>query len=204
MNVRRIARGLVSGTIKPTTILVWQAGPLDDPPALPVGFSAVRVRGADPGAVDLARAAMRAVADDGEEHVRERFALGHELFGWQGNGESIACFGWVCFRQRTVGLERLRDSPGRAFIYNCHTLPAFRGRGLYTALLRYIRSTLAGERFNHFIIDVNRRNLVSRRGIERAGFQPVASLTSLRVLGRWNCLVNRRVYDQAGSSIFGV
>jgi hypothetical protein len=147
---------------------------------------------------------MCAVGDECEGEVAERFAKGHELFGWRAGDGSLPCFVWVCFQQRSIGPQRLRDLPGRAFIYNGHTLAAFRRQGLYTALLRHIQPTLAGERINQIIADVNRRNVVSRRGLDRAGYRPIASLTFVTVLGRWNFTATRHVYDQSGSSIFAV
>jgi len=96
----------------------------------------------------------------------------------------------------------LCDSPGRAFIYNCHTLPAFRASGLYTALLGHLRSTLSAEGITDFIIDANSRNIASSKGIARAGFRPIASVTSVRLLTRWDCIVSRRVHDRSARPVF--
>jgi hypothetical protein len=195
--LRRLVGRVAGGTVRPNTILVLRACAPHPVVTIPQGVSAIRLRGSDSQAVVLARAAMRAAEDDGEDEVSARFLNGHELFGWTADDGSIVCFGWVCFRNRAIGPQRLCDAPGRAFIYNCHTRAAFRRRGLYTALLRYLRAILAAEHLTEFIIDVNRRNPPSRRGIERAGFHPVASLTAVTLLKRWDFVVSRRVYDAA-------
>ena len=201
-SLRQIVGRIARGTVRPNTILVWYAGPPHSTAAIPGGVSPIRLNGTDPDTIARARAAMRAADDDGEHEVPERLSNGDEFFGWTAADGSILSFAWVCFGRRKIGVQRMCDAPGRAFIYNCHTSPEFRGRGLYTTLLCQVRSTLAAEHVSEFIIDVNKHNLPSRRGIERAGFQRVASLTSVKVLKRWDCVVSRRVYDRAAPSIF--
>jgi ribosomal protein S18 acetylase RimI-like enzyme len=80
--------------------------------------------------------------------------------------------------------------PGEAYIWDCVTLPAFRRRGLYVALLRHIVGVLRAEGLRRLWIGASLDNTPSIRGFRSAGFRPVLRLIYLRVLGlRGNWLV---------------
>ena len=53
------------------------------------------------------------------------------------------------------------------------TVPQFRGRGLYPALLVHILHQLAGTQIEYFVIECSDWNVGSQRGIERAGFRHI-------------------------------
>jgi GNAT superfamily N-acetyltransferase len=65
-------------------------------------------------------------------------------------------------------------------IFDCWTIPKFRGRGIYTASLMRL-AALAGERGATIAVDPG--NIPSIRGIERAGFEPYLALRRRRRLG---------------------
>jgi GNAT superfamily N-acetyltransferase len=180
---------------------VVRAGPLLEEIAAPMGLSPLRIRGTVANETQLAKGAMQAAGDD-DWRVPGRLANGDELFGWRSAEGTIACFCWVRYRGRAIGPVALEDHPGRVFLYNAQTLPPFRGRGLYPALLRHMRSTLTRERHTEFIGDVDRLNTVSRRGIERGGFQPAASITFVTLFRRWEREWSRSVVDQAMAPLF--
>lgn len=115
--------------------------------------------------------------------VRERFESGRRCFAAWVNGE-IAAYGWVSHGEECIGeLERsLRMRPSEAYIWDCATLPPFRRRGLYTALLRSIVGMLREEGIHRIWIGAGRGNSASIRGFAAAGFQPVLNLTYARIL----------------------
>ncbi len=149
---------------------------------------------------DLAEAAMR-TAGEPAGLTSGRFAHGDEFFGWLA-GEEVVSFGWVTYRDRAVGQVPLAEAPGRVFLYNFHTREEYRGRGLYSSLLRAMRSVLGHEKASEFVIDVNLQNRASARGIEKAGFLPLAQITSLTFFNRWYHSFKPLMLDLAGFSLF--
>lgn len=160
----------------------------------------MRVGAGAEGAHQVAEGAMRA-AGEPDGLVAPRLAHGDELFGWA-EGARIVCFGWVMTRDRAVGPFRLTSAPGRIFLYNFHTLPEHRGRGLGAALHGAIRRVLGNETASEFVSDVNVRNTASRRCLEKSGFVPVARVSFLTLLGRWRYPLRRTRLEHHGVSLF--
>ena len=77
---------------------------------------------------------------------------------------------------------RIRLLPGEAYIWDCATLPAFREKGLYSALLGYILRQLHAQTLCRVWIGADYDNIASQKGMARAGFQHVADLVIQRVL----------------------
>jgi GNAT superfamily N-acetyltransferase len=166
---------------------------------MPEGFGLFRIKG-EGAEHDLAERAMR-VAGEPDGLVTPRFAQGDEFFCWTSRGE-VASFGWVTYRGRVVGGLRLAEAPGRAFLYNFYTLERYRGRGLYPALLLAILSSLRREQITEAIIDVSIRNKSSVKGIDKAGFSPIAQVVHLTLFRHWSLPLRRSVVDKAGASLF--
>lgn len=98
-------------------------------------------------------------------------------------GKFVA-YGWVSFNEEFIGELnlRIRLLSGEAYIWDCATLPEFRQKHLYSALLAYIVGELRAEKFQRVWIGADLDNTVSQRGIARAGFTHVADLIIARVL----------------------
>jgi GNAT superfamily N-acetyltransferase len=168
---------------------------------VPAGFDLVRISAtSNVNQVHMIEAAMRA-AGEPEGLVAPRFAHGDECFGWAVGGEMVS-FGWVTSRDRVVGNVRLAECAGRFFLYNFFTKGEFRGRGLYPALLRSIRFALGREGASDCIIEVNDQNTSSARGIDKAGFLPVARVNCLRLFNRWIICLDRRMLDATIAPLF--
>ncbi|APG26444.1 hypothetical protein A7E78_00320 [Syntrophotalea acetylenivorans] len=135
--------------------------------------------------------------------VESRLKNGDEVFGWL-DGDRIVCFGWVTYRKRALGLVRFQDKHGRVFLYNFHTSEDYRGRGLYPALLIKIRQVLGCDLGAEFIIDVNSKNLKSIRGIEKAGFAPVAQLFFLVLFNCWRWSFRIKTIDHSSRDLFQI
>jgi hypothetical protein len=67
-----------------------------------------------------------------------------------------------------------------------HTLPTYRGRSIYPCVLNYILHDLRNRNIsNNAYILVSPENKASIRGIEKAGFELVAHLKGLRIVGSY-------------------
>lgn len=137
--------------------------------------------GTDEAEERLARAMGLAEASE----IRRRFAAGSRCFVARVGDGDIAGYGWVSRGEERIGeLERtLRMRPEEAYIWDCATLPPYRRRGVYTALLLAMADALRGAGVRRVWIGAARGNRPSLGGFARAGFQPVASVTFLRALG---------------------
>jgi hypothetical protein len=181
-------------------MVLWAPGK-DSCPACPEGYALARVAGAASAAEqDLAVEAMRA-AGEPNGLVGPRLAHGDEFFGWLTGGRVVS-FGWVMYRDRTVGPVRIAAASGRAFLYNFYTLDGYRGQRLYPTLLLTMRHVLGHEKVTEFVVDVNERNSISARGIERAGFVPAGQVDFLTLFSRWRCFGRQTVSECMDSSLF--
>lgn len=91
---------------------------------------------------------------------------------------TLAAYGWVNFNEAYIGELnlQLRLEPGEAYIWDCATLPAFRRRHFYTALLIHILRELRAEGLCRVWIGADADNAISLRGIARTGFMWVSEL----------------------------
>jgi ribosomal protein S18 acetylase RimI-like enzyme len=91
---------------------------------------------------------------------------------------ALAAYGWVSFQEAYIGELgiRLQLEPGEAYIWDCATLPAFRRRHFYTALLNHMLQTLQVEGLCRVWIGADADNTISLRGIARTGFVWVSEL----------------------------
>ncbi|MFL5732833.1 MAG: GNAT family N-acetyltransferase [Chloroflexia bacterium] len=99
---------------------------------------------------------------------------------------SLAAYGWVSYGQERVGeLERrFHMLEGEAYIWECVTLPEYRGQRLFSALLSHMQAALRAEgRVPRIWIGSGLANRPSVQGIVNAGFQPVLWLVYLRLFG---------------------
>ena len=117
------------------------------------------------------------------EGIRERLDSGAVCRGFFLDGELVN-IAWI-----TRGY--LEMEPGvRVFesasvgIFDCYTLPAHRGKGVYTNSLVRLADMAAEGDASCALIGVDPGNIASIRGIERAGFQPFFRLTRVRRFGR--------------------
>ena len=153
---------------------------LDQPPPtvtprLPAAFARV-----GPEAAEVLAGAM-GFADPAT--VLQRFEAGRRCYAARVEG-TLAAYGWVSFNEEYIGELRLRIrlAPGEAYIWDCVTMPAYRGQRLYTALLAHIGGELWAERLCRLWIGVDTENVPSQNGVARAGFLPVADLVVARAL----------------------
>ena len=87
----------------------------------------------------------------------------------------IVTYGWVTFDEERIGELGLtiRLRAGEAYIWDCATLPAYRGQRLYPALLAYMLRALAAEGLHAIWLGTDMDNIPSQKGVAFAGFQPI-------------------------------
>jgi len=98
--------------------------------------------------------------------------------------EQPAAYGWVSFQEEYIGELNLciKLLAGEAYIWDCATLPAYRQKHLYSALLVYICGQLRSQGLCRAWIGADLENVASQKGMARAGFHHVADLVIKRVL----------------------
>ena len=122
--------------------VIWALN-LDEPtpviaPRIPATF-----RAAGP---ESASAMAEAMGSAAAMEILQRFETGRRCYSaWV--GDKLAAYGWVSFNEEHIGELNLRLTllPGEAYIWDCVTLPAFRQKYLYSALLVYILGELRSE-----------------------------------------------------------
>jgi len=121
------------------------------------------------------------------DEVAARLAAGKRCFTARVDG-AIAAYGWVTPKGEWVGeLDRaIRLDGDEAYIWQCATLPAFQGRGLYKAVLAAILGSLAGEGYRRAWIGCALANTASVRAFVALGLRPVVMVDYWR-LGDFSC-----------------
>jgi GNAT superfamily N-acetyltransferase len=132
---------------------------------------------------EAASSIAQAMELDDPSEVLRRFAAGKRCYTGTVEG-TLATFGWVTFDEELIGELRLRIrlSPGEAYIWNCVTLPAYRGQRLYPALLWHMINDLREEGIKRIWIGADADNLPSQTGIALCGFQPIIDMVLDRAL----------------------
>ncbi len=127
--------------------------------------------------VEATSVLAQAMGLDSPAPVLERFAGQRRCYVAWVDG-TLAAYGWVTLDEEGIGELglRLRLAPGEAYIWDCATLPSYRGQRLYPALLRHISRELQAEGFRLVLIGADSDNLASQKGMVLAGFQPVADM----------------------------
>jgi ribosomal protein S18 acetylase RimI-like enzyme len=100
------------------------------------------------------------------------------------DGDRVVAYGWVSQGSECVGeLERaFHMTPDEAYIWDCVTLPEYRGRGLYSALLAHMLAELREVGVRRTWIGASLDNQASIKGFMKAGFQPTIKLIYGRLL----------------------
>jgi GNAT superfamily N-acetyltransferase len=125
----------------------------------------------------------QAMGFDDPAEVLQRFAAGKRCYTGSVEGV-LATYGWVTFDEELIGELglRVRLMPGEAYIWDCATLPAYRGLRLYPALLWYIINDLRAEGLRRIWIGADADNIPSQTGMVLCGFKPVVDIVLDRAL----------------------
>lgn len=159
---------------------VWTLS-LDEPTPAITPLVEAAIRPAGPADIPALAAAMGGEAAE----ISQRFKAGRRCFTAWSAGQ-LAAYGWVSCEAEFVGELQMQIKllPGEAYIWDCATLPAFRQKHLYSAILVYILDRLRADGDCRAWIGADKDNEVSQRGFARAGFHPVADLAIAQGNGR--------------------
>lgn len=113
--------------------------------------------------------------------VSRRFGLGRHCYIGRCEDQPVT-YGWITFDEEVIGgLDlRVRLLPGEAYIWDCATLPAYRGLGLYPALLACMQRELQRSGCQRIWIGMDAGNVPSQTGVARAGFRHVVDILQVR------------------------
>ena len=115
------------------------------------------------------------------EPIRSRFQTGRRCFSLR-VADQIVAYGWATRGLESVGeLERefsLTDD--EVYIWDCGTVPTWRGQRCYTALLSQMLHQFHHEGIPRVWIGASSQNKPSIQGIARAGFQHVMNVAYYR------------------------
>jgi hypothetical protein len=136
-----------------------------------------------PVSLDLAPALASSTGSLTLSEITRRLKCGRQCYAAWLDDQAVA-YGWVSFGHEDIGELNLRIKlvPGEAYIWDCATLSAFREKLLYSALLVYILGELRAQNLCRAWIGADHDNVVSQKGMARAGFHHVADLVIERVL----------------------
>lgn len=126
---------------------------------------------------EMALSLSQAMGFEAPTEVLQRFEKGRRCYvGWL--DDKIVTYGWVTFDTEHIGELGLsiRMQANEAYIWDCATLPAYRGLRLYPALLVYILNALSSENFQRIWIGTDLDNVASQKGVALVGFQPVVEI----------------------------
>ena len=118
----------------------------------------------------------------GLETIQQRFAAGRRCFAaWV--QEEIATYCWFSQTPECIGeMEREIKIPAdEAYIWDCATVPAFRRKNLYNALLGRLALHLKAEGLRRVWIGSSLENHPSQRAFMSAGFRPVVTALYARL-----------------------
>jgi len=146
----------------------------------PMPRVAVNFQRIGPEAAPLIAKAMEL---ENSAEVLRRFASGKRCYTGTVEGE-LATYGWVTYDEELIGelSLRIRLAPGETYIWDCATLPAYRGQRLYPALLWHMINDLRTEGLRRIWIGADADNLPSQTGIVLCSFQPIVDIVMDRVL----------------------
>lgn len=137
---------------------------------------------------EVAEELASAMSFDDPAPVLRRFQRGRHCYIARNEGRLVS-YGWITFDEERIGELGLsvRLQPGEAYIWDCATLPAYRGQHLYSALLAHMLRELRATGYQRVWIGMDADNLPSQAGVARAGFQPIVDLlqtcqTPMRVI----------------------
>jgi GNAT superfamily N-acetyltransferase len=101
------------------------------------------------------------------------------------HGNDIVASCWLtCTPVRVTEIRRLVvPGPEDVYLYDAFTIPAWRGSGLFSALLQHLLAFARTRGRARALIFALARNRASRRAIERAGFEVFGRVSRVEICG---------------------
>ena len=117
------------------------------------------------------------------EAMQARLASGAICHGFL-IGQELANIGWTTRGYLELEPDLALPEKDSIGIFDCFTLPAYRSKGIYTDTLISLLRAARDQGAVDALIAVDPGNLISIKGIERAGFRPLYHFKRLRRCGR--------------------
>jgi GNAT superfamily N-acetyltransferase len=135
--------------------------------------------------------AVRQMDPIAPDAIAQRLEQGRQCFAAWADGQ-VAAYGWLTCGPEWVGeFERtLQVEHGEAYIWDCATIPKYRRLHLFGALLNHIVNHLQQSGLQRLWIIGLARPSEFACGMFAAGFQPVMTLTYVRLFGHRGLLVD--------------
>jgi GNAT superfamily N-acetyltransferase len=117
------------------------------------------------------------------ELIRWRFSQGELCWVARAEGD-IVSYVWAAFeRQRVEELcNAIELQEGEVYLYDAFTLPEWRGKALYPAILSRQLEYFKQQGYKRALIFTVEENMASRRGITRAGFHHFQTIELTKVI----------------------
>ena len=119
-------------------------------------------------------------------------------------GGELAHFSWLSRAKMhlpEIGFETRLPSK-TAYVYHSYTFPAFRGKGVYAAVLRAIVRGLAQEGAEALFVVTENDNKAAQRAFSLAGLKPTGKVRARRRMGCW-CYEPEDWYRMFSETIWG-
>ena len=115
--------------------------------------------------------------------VKWRLSQGEVCWVVKVEGE-IVSYVWVAFRQEQVEelCKAVKLQEGEFYLYDAFTVPEWRGKGIYPAILSRQLQHFKEEGFKRALIFTVEENIASRRGITRSGFNHFQTIEITKIL----------------------
>ena len=97
----------------------------------------------------------------------------------------VVAYCWLAFTPVWVGEigHAVVPGPEDVYLYDAFTMPGWRGRGLFSAMISPLLALARSRHRKRALIFVDAGNRASRRAIERAGFEIVHTVSRVELCG---------------------
>lgn len=115
--------------------------------------------------------------------LRWRFSQGELCWAAKAE-EEIVSYVWAAPKRERVGelCKSIELKEGEIYLYDAFTVPEWRGKGLYPAILSRQLDYFKHKGYERALIFTVEENLASRRGILRAGFYHFQTIALTKIL----------------------
>lgn len=117
--------------------------------------------------------------------IQARFGRGDRLLGVF-DGDDVMAYAWFSESgEWLTTIEReFEVGEGEVYVYNVRTLPAYRGRGLFPAIVHGAVPSHRAAGVARYVTVVEEKNVPSLRAFAKAGFHPLRSVRMVKRFGR--------------------
>jgi len=125
----------------------------------------------------------------GEEYINKfkKFLIENQIgiYAWNNNKVIGHAWAFICKEKRCKVNRYIYIKEGEALIHFCNVKEEYRGKNIYPFMLTNLSNFLfTSDRLNKILIDTEKDNISSIKGIEKAGFTFIGTGTYFQILGK--------------------